>query len=70
MTLDLDLMTTQDKMEAMERLWDDLCRGTSEIDSPAWHEGALIERARQVKEDENSILNWEQAKRYIQNSLS
>jgi len=37
-------MTTQDKMEAMERLWDDLCRGASEMDSPAWHEGVLLER--------------------------
>ena len=70
MTLNLDTMTTQDKMEAMERLWDDLCRGASEMDSPAWHEGVLLEREHRVKVGEDALLDWEQAKRDIRNSLS
>jgi hypothetical protein len=40
----LDEMTTEDKLEAMELLWDDLCQRPDEVPSPSWHEAVLKSR--------------------------
>lgn len=34
-TIELDKMTTADKIRAMESLWDDLCRHADRIPSPS-----------------------------------
>ena len=34
-------MTTVERLEAMELLWDALCHEEEEIQSPAWHEPIL-----------------------------
>lgn len=43
-------MTTEDKLVAMEQLWEDLCRNPEALPSPAWHENVLSSREKQVKE--------------------
>ena len=42
----LSEMTTADKLEAMEKLWEDLCRNTEALPSPAWHENVLSSREK------------------------
>ncbi len=46
----LSEMTTADKLEAMEKLWEDLCRNTEALPSPAWHENVLSSREKRVQE--------------------
>ena len=41
MTLNLGEMTTEEKLKAMEMLWDDICRSAPDFSSPYWHD-ALI----------------------------
>ncbi|MCF8078844.1 MAG: addiction module protein [Desulfobacterales bacterium] len=46
----LDEMTSEDKLAAMERLWEDLCRNPESVPSPTWHEDVLLAREKQVQE--------------------
>jgi hypothetical protein len=69
MILNLDQLTTEEKIEAMELLWDAICQGPSEVEVPEWH-GAVLSERDHVSVDENLFLDWEQAKRDIRNSLS
>ena len=39
--LPLDEMTVQEKLAAMESLWEDLSRSPEAIESPAWHKDVL-----------------------------
>ena len=43
MSFRLEEMTTEDKLKAMEILWDDICRNLPDFSSPAWHENILKE---------------------------
>jgi len=62
MTLPLSEMTREEKLEAMEALWDDLSRDPDQLESPAWHEDVLRERDQSIASGEAIILDWEQAK--------
>lgn len=43
-TLPLEEMSVEEKLQAMESLWDDLCGRAGVISSPDWHEDVLAER--------------------------
>jgi hypothetical protein len=68
-TLPPDEMTVDDKIRAMETLWDDLCRTAEEIPSPQWHGEILKEREKRLKEGKEGFTDWEKAKNEIQESL-
>jgi Putative addiction module component len=63
--LPLHEMTLEEKLQAMEALWDDLSRNPDSIESPSWHEDVLRERQQRVDSGEASFMDWEQAKAYI-----
>ena len=67
--LQLDQMTTEEKLRAMEELWADLARNQDAYESPAWHETVLKEREERVKEGRATFIDWEQAKREIRDRL-
>lgn len=41
---DIQKMTTKERLQTMELLWDALCHESEEVTSPSWHEGILKER--------------------------
>jgi len=47
-------MSTIERLQAMEELWDALCHEEQEIKSPAWHGEILEERKRKVESAGNS----------------
>ena len=67
--LPLKDMTLQDKLSAMEALWEDLIRTPEVVESPSWHKDALAERARLVAEGTFRFTDWETAKANIRNKL-
>ena len=69
-SLHLDEMTVADKLSVMELIWDDLCRNSEELPSPAWHSVILEERAKQVRQGDETSSDWEDAKKRIRESLS
>lgn len=63
-------MTTEEKLGAMEMLWDDICRNIPKLPSPAWHENILKEREKNLNEGNDKFVDWNQAKKDIWNSVS
>jgi hypothetical protein len=62
-TLPLEHMSTEEKIRAMEAIWDDLCKKADSLSSPTWHKNVLAEREEQIKNGEDEFMDWEQAKK-------
>jgi len=63
--LNVEQMTLEEKLRAMETLWENLSRREEDIPVPQWHKDLLDERERSVKEGKASFMNWETAKAKI-----
>ena len=68
--LAIDRMTVEEKLSAMEALWDALCRDESQIPVQEWHKQLLDERQRQIDAGEAKFVNWETAKARIRDRIS
>jgi hypothetical protein len=69
-TLPLEKMSVEEKLLAMESLWDDLCGRAGEMSSPAWHEGVLADRQAAQGRGDDQFEDWDAAKRNIRNKVS
>ncbi|OQY60396.1 MAG: hypothetical protein B6245_01735 [Desulfobacteraceae bacterium 4572_88] len=69
MNLDIREMSAEEKMRAMEMLWDDFCSRQPDFRSPEWHASILNERERRLREGKDKFVDWEQAKKEIRESL-
>jgi Putative addiction module component len=67
--LPLHEMTTQEKLAAMEALWEDLSRTSEVIESPDWHKEILDERRQRVVDGTAQFEDWESAKARIREKL-
>ena len=67
-TVDLEQMSTPDKLRLMEALWIDLSR--TDVPSPQWHGEVLSERERRTSSGEEAFIDWETAKRQLRDELS
>ena len=68
-TLSLKTMSVEEKLQAMELLWDDLCKQAGDIVSPTWHEDVLTERDAMLRRGEDEFEDWEAAKKEVQNKV-
>jgi Putative addiction module component len=68
--LPLKDMTLQEKLDAMESLWEDLVRTPEAIESPAWHKEVLDERLKNLQEGKTQFIDWETAKEALRKKLS
>ena len=68
-TVDLQLMTVPDKLRLMEDLWRDLSRNEADLASPEWHGTVLAERERKLASGEDSLVDWETAKKQLRAKL-
>ena len=69
-TLSLETMSVEEKLLAMESLWDDLCGKAELMSSPAWHEEVLNERDATLQRGDDELEDWEVAKRNLRNQVS
>lgn len=69
-TLPLEEMTTEDKIRAMETIWDDLCKKSESIPSPSWHKNILKEREKAIKNGKEEFIDWNEAKKQIEDKIS
>lgn len=65
--VDIQQMSTSEKLRLMEALWSDLSK--EEIPSPSWHEEVLAERDRLISSGEEKFVDWETAKRQLREEL-
>jgi hypothetical protein len=68
-TLPLKEMTLQEKLAAMESLWDELARYPETVESPSWHKDILDERHQRVADAEAQFMDWETAKTEIRKKV-
>jgi hypothetical protein len=70
LTLPVNEMTVEEKLRAMEMLWDDLRRKEENVPVPHWHKELLDERERLVREGKAHFENWETVKKRIADGVS
>jgi hypothetical protein len=63
-------MSMEEKLQAMEMLWDDLCQNIPESLSPQWHGEVLKEREERIKKEKGNFRDWNEAKARIKGSLA
>jgi hypothetical protein len=63
--LQIEQMTIEEKLRAMEELWDDLRTRAENVPMPQWHKDLLDERERLIETGEAQFEDWETAKKRI-----
>lgn len=69
-TLKLDRMTVAEKLQAIELLWESLRQNEDDIPAPQWHKDLLDQRAKDFKEGKDTVMDWETAKKWIENEIA
>jgi hypothetical protein len=67
--VDLRQMSVPDKLRLMEELWRDLSQNERDLASPEWHGTVLAQRERKLAGGEDTLLDWETAKRKLREGL-
>ncbi|GBE31367.1 putative addiction module component [bacterium BMS3Bbin05] len=62
-------MTIEEKLKLMEELWSDLLAHEGKIPFPQWHKDTLEEREKKIRNGQESILDWNQVKERIRQSI-
>jgi len=63
--LPLEKMSVEEKIQAMESIWDDLCDRADSLASPAWHGEVLADRESALQGGDDEVIDWETAKQNI-----
>ncbi len=69
-SLPIEEMTIEEKLQTMEALWADLCRDEEMLPVHRWQKDVLDERAQLIEEGKARFINWEQAKTEIADETS
>ncbi len=62
-TLALNKMSVEEKIQVMESIWEDLCKTPNSFTSPDWHQRVLSNRSEQAKKGKDEFTDWETAKK-------
>jgi len=68
--IQIDQMALDEKLSAMEALWDDLCQHEEDVPVPQWHKDLLDERERLIEQGSAQFADWETAKKRISERTS
>ena len=68
--LEIDQMTIQEKLQAMEALWDDLCHHEEAVPVQQWQKDILDEREELIEKGQARFTEWEEAKKRIARETS
>ena len=69
MILDLDKMSSEEKIEAIDLIWQHLVTKEPGFSLPAWHGEELAERERRIEQGLETFSDWEEAKARIWESV-
>jgi hypothetical protein len=64
-TLAIKQMSWDEKLRAMEDLWESISREESRFESPSWHGEILQETAARYEAGKEQPLDWAAAKREL-----
>ena len=60
--LEIEKMSTAQRLQAMENLWDALLHEKVEIESPGWHQNVLKNRKKRIDTGEAEFLSLKELK--------
>jgi hypothetical protein len=60
--LPLREMTRNEKLVAMDQIWEDLMKNPDDIPSPDWHKEVLAARSKRIESGESEFKDWETSK--------
>jgi len=61
--MDIQSMSTLEKIRAMEQLWESLEEGDSDANPPKWHGDVLQERLQAMQENPGEYTSLEEVKK-------
>jgi len=59
----------REKLLLMEAIWEDISREEQSLEVPQWHKEMLDERERLLSEGKAQFVDWEDAKRQIDEAI-
>jgi len=63
-------MSMAERLQALEQLWDAVCRDDADVPSPSWHAAVLEERRARAVRGESQLLTLDQVKGRLRVSRS
>lgn len=70
LSLPIDKMTLQEKLYAIDALWNSISFEPSEEVSPNWHQQVLHQRQQQIQSGEITFEDWDTVKKELQDWTS
>ena len=64
-TIPLEKMTTEEKLQALEDIQNDLQRDEESVPLPQWHTDELKKHESQIREGKSTFSDWDEAKQRI-----
>jgi putative addiction module component (TIGR02574 family) len=65
---DVERMSVQERLQAMELLWSSLSGSPDVVPSPDWHKDILTERLAKVERGEGEFLSLDEARARLRKS--
>ena len=59
------MLSTKEKLQVMEAIWQDLTEEEHNVQSPSWHLEALKETEQRRNEGKETIVDWGDAKKEL-----
>ena len=63
-------MSSSEKLQAMELLWDALTHEADSVPTPPWHAEVLAQRLERIRNGKGTFLTVEETKKRLAGSLS
>jgi putative addiction module component (TIGR02574 family) len=63
-------MSMAERLQALEQLWDAVCRDDADVPSPTWHAAVLEERQARAARGDSRFLTLDQVKARLRHSGS
>ena len=68
LSLPIDQMTTEEKLSALEAMWESLCRRPNDVPSPSWRADGLRDREGRVRNGSSQFIDWTEATQHLRDS--
>lgn len=62
-------MTVAEKLRAIEEIWSDLIRSSTDLPASSWHADVLRARERRVEQGTSRFVDWPNAKARIRSQI-
>jgi len=67
--IEIKHLSREEKLMAMEAIWEDLLNEEEQIESPGWHKTMLQETEGRFSSGQERILDWPDAKKELRKRL-